>query len=118
MEKPLVILMVVVALVLVIDRRWEDKLLIILSAIPVALLANVARITITGVLNELVDSRWGDAFFHDFAGWLMMPLALAVLWFELWLLSCLLIEPPPREVPIRIGVIDPMAAPRAPPLSL
>jgi exosortase len=104
---------IAVGLALVIDRRWEDKPLIILSAVPIALLANIARIIITGILNELVSSRWGDAFFHDFAGWLMMPLALALLWAELWLLAHLLIEPPSRrEVPIAIGLVDPVAAVR------
>ncbi len=64
------------------------------SAVPVAVAANVARITATG----LAYYAWGQhsaaahAIFHDLAGWLMMPLALALLWLELRLLDRLFVE--------------------------
>jgi exosortase len=73
-------------------RPWTDKLLIVLSAAPIAIVTNVARITITGVMYEAAGQKWADLVFHDLAGWLMMPLALGLLWCELALLSLLLIE--------------------------
>jgi exosortase len=72
--------------------RWE-KGAIILSAIPIALFANVLRITVTGVLFRTVSDQAADAFFHDAAGWLMMPLALMLLGLELWVLNRLLVSP-------------------------
>jgi exosortase len=72
--------------------RWE-KGVIILSAIPIALFANVLRITVTGLLFRMVSDEAADAFFHDAAGWLMMPLALIVLGLELWVLNRLLVSP-------------------------
>lgn len=72
---------------LVVARPWADRALVLASAVPVAVLANVARIALTGVLYNEGGKELGDRVFHDFAGWMMMPLALAVLWAELKLLD-------------------------------
>src|SRR5690606_1545799 len=48
-----------------------------------------------GVLHDMVDSETANAFFHDVAGWFMMPMALGFLWVELKILSALFIDPPP-----------------------
>lgn len=76
-------------------RPALDRLLIIASAVPISLLANVARIVLTGVLHELVSRQWGDMLFHDLAGWFMMPLAVVLLWVEMELWGRLLIVPQP-----------------------
>jgi hypothetical protein len=75
--------------------------LILASAIPIAVIVNVIRITVTGVLHELVGSRIANLVFHDLAGWLMMPMALGMLWLELELLSRLLIEQGPTTAALR-----------------
>ena len=78
---------------------WE-KVLIVVSAIPIAIFSNVARITITAILYEaarkwptVISTETADWVFHDMAGLLMMPLALLLLWGEMALLSKLLLEP-------------------------
>jgi exosortase len=81
------------AVALVVRRPLWERIVVALSAIPIALVSNVTRITATGVLHELVSSEFANMVFHDLAGWLMMPLALAMLWLELTLISHLLIEP-------------------------
>lgn len=83
------------AVAFVIKRPAWEKVLILLSAIPIALIANVTRITVTGILYETSDPKVAEMVFHDLAGWLMMPLALGVLWLELKLLGRLLVEPAP-----------------------
>src|SRR5262249_58253429 len=65
---------------LVVKAPLGDRLILVASSVPIALVVNVVRITITGALHETVNSRVADVFFHDVAGWLMMPLALALLW--------------------------------------
>jgi exosortase len=96
------------AAALIVDRPLLDRALILLSAVPIALLANILRITVTGFLYVHVSGKVAHAVFHDLAGWLMMPLALAVLWFELWLLSRLLVEPPEDPgFPIGPGLAGP-----------
>ena len=76
---------------------WE-RCVVLLSALPIAIVCNVIRITATGVMYEAVGGATAKAFFHDFAGWLMMLLAVGFLRFELWFWSRLLIEQPDREV--------------------
>src|SRR5205085_1328219 len=89
---------------ILIRRPALDRALIIASAIPIAVAANVIRITVTGILYEVAGQRWADLVFHDLAGWLMMPLALGMLGVELWVFSRLLVElPPGRLLPLRVA---------------
>jgi exosortase len=88
---------------------WE-KFLIIASAIPIAILGNVARIVVTAVGIEiarhwpsLMDAKNVEATIHDMAGYFIeMPCGLLLLWLELTLLSKLLI-PPLTERPLIMG---------------
>ena len=72
---------------LVLPRPLGERAVLVVSAVPIALAANVARITLTGLLHATAGSRVADAVYHDLAGWLMMPLALAALALELALLA-------------------------------
>lgn len=93
--KMLVIFFAMATAIAVMSRRpWADRVLIVLSALPIAMVTNIARITVTGLLHEAVGSRLANLVFHDLAGWLMMPMALALLWCELKLLSALLVPEP------------------------
>ena len=80
------------AAALVVTRPLLDRLVMIASSVPVALLANIARIVLTGVLHERVGDHAASTFYHDLAGWLMIPFALLLYWIEIWFLSRLLIE--------------------------
>jgi exosortase len=83
------------AMTLLTRRPWLDKLILLLSAIPIAIVSNITRITVTGILYETTSNETANAFFHDLGGWLMMPLALALLALELKVLSHLFVDPPP-----------------------
>jgi exosortase len=80
------------AVALIVKRPLWEKLLLVASAIPIALVVNVLRITATGVLFETVNGQVAKLVFHDLAGWLMMPLALVILGLELQFLKRLVIE--------------------------
>ena len=58
------------------------------------LLANVLRISVTGLLYVTAGSKLAQHVYHDLAGWLMMPLALSMLWVELKVLQNLFIDAP------------------------
>ena len=53
--------------------------MLVASSIPVALLANIIRITATGILHDKVGGHVADKFYHDMAGWLMIPARTAPL---------------------------------------
>lgn len=78
-----------VALVMIIERPWWDKLLILLSAVPIALASNVIRIVSTGLLYMAFgqETPWLSKIIHDWAGFAMMPIGLGLLWIELAILS-------------------------------
>jgi exosortase len=89
---------------IVTTRPWWERLIIVVSAVPVALLVNVIRITITGMLYNLnVRQEIAQHFFHDFAGWIMMPMALGFLYLELSILSRVMIETEPPSAGPRPG---------------
>jgi exosortase len=87
------------AVALLARRSLWEKAVIVTSAVPIALLSNILRISATGVLHQLVSGEVANAFFHDVAGWLMMPLALGMLWLELWTIDRLLVAPTPGRSP-------------------
>jgi exosortase len=89
-----------VAVAMLIQRKTWEKVLVIVSAVPIALICNVLRITITGYLSSWFSPHAGQLFFHDIAGWLMMPMALALLSVELWLITFLLTDPDDGPVPV------------------
>lgn len=90
----------------VLERPVVDKVLILLSTLPIALAANVLRITTTAVLHETVGGRAADTLYHDLAGWVMMPVALGALWVELFLLSRLFVTPAPSARGPLVAVSD------------
>jgi exosortase/archaeosortase family protein len=82
------------AAVIVSDRsRWE-KILIFFSAIPIALISNIVRIVATALAYEYADRETADLIFHDLSGWLMMPLAMLLLFLELKIIDLLYVEVP------------------------
>jgi len=78
-------------LMLVRRARWE-KLVLVASVVPIAILANSARIVATGLFFQWTSSEMAHKFSHDFAGWAMIPLAAAMFWCVLWYLGRLFQE--------------------------
>jgi exosortase len=73
--------------------RWQ-KAILLASSIPVAVVCNIVRIFATGLLMLHVGSEVGETFFHDFAGLVMMPAAVLLLFGELWLLDRIVVPEP------------------------
>src|SRR5579875_564170 len=83
------------AMALLTRRPLLDKLILLVSAVPIAVVSNILRITATGILYETTNSETANLFFHDLGGRLVMPLGLLFLAGEVKILSYLLIDPPP-----------------------
>ncbi|MFO0907019.1 MAG: exosortase/archaeosortase family protein [Isosphaeraceae bacterium] len=82
----------ITAVVLLIDRPWLDRVLLFLSAIPIALISNIIRITATAMVYHFIGHETGEKLAHDFAGWMMMPVALLLVWVELKVWSWMFVE--------------------------
>ncbi len=70
--------------------RWH-KAVLLASSIPVAVVCNIIRIVATAILMLLVSTQAGEKFFHDFAGVVMMPAAVLLLFGEIWLMDRLVV---------------------------
>jgi len=79
--------------VLLVKRAWWEKLIILISSLPIALLCNTLRLAITAMFFTFLEGEYWEEIFHDFGGYAMMPLALAAVVGELWLLAKLTVLP-------------------------
>jgi len=79
--------------VLLIRRKWWEKLIVVISSLPIALLCNNIRLVITAIAFTKLNGEHWEKIFHDFGGYAMMPLAMAMILFELWFISKIIIEP-------------------------
>jgi exosortase/archaeosortase family protein len=71
--------------------------MIVLGIVPIAIVSNVLRITATGLSYVYFTDKGAVEFLHDLHGWLMMPVGLALLGLEVWVLRRLVIEPEPEK---------------------
>jgi exosortase len=71
--------------------RWH-KAAILVSTVPIAILANLLRITTTGLLFQLSDNPQMHHLIHDSAGWITILVAAAMLGVFSWYLRHLLQE--------------------------
>lgn len=88
--------------------RWQ-KAVLLASSIPVGVICNVVRISLTAMLMVYVSTDLAEKFFHDFAGLVMMPVAVSLVFGELWLMEKLVVSDPPSgprqtTVSIRPGI--------------
>jgi eight transmembrane protein EpsH (proposed exosortase) len=59
------------------DKTWMRTVLF-LSTIPIAIIANAGRVTLTGILSEY-KPELAHGFFHTASGWVIFMIALAIL---------------------------------------
>ena len=60
------------------NRKWV-RVLLVLSALPIAVAANSFRIVGTGLLVQYWDPEKAEGFFHSFSGWLIFVVSLMML---------------------------------------
>ncbi len=63
--------------------RWRS-LVIVLSAVPIAILTNALRVSGTGVLAHYYGTQIADGFFHTFSGWVIYIVAFLMLFTIGW----------------------------------
>ncbi|MFZ5828911.1 MAG: exosortase/archaeosortase family protein [Planctomycetota bacterium] len=81
-----------VAYAILVRRSWWERLILLASAVPIALVANAMRIVVTGLLYQHVSADASRHFAHDGSGWAMIPLAAAMFACVVWYVSRLFPE--------------------------
>ncbi|MEN6384936.1 MAG: archaeosortase/exosortase family protein [Phycisphaerales bacterium] len=82
-------LIITVFMSLIIKRSKWEKLSLLISSLPIALLCNIARLTLTALIFTIVWSQKWASLVHDFSGYAMVPLAIAMVLFEMWIINIL-----------------------------
>jgi exosortase len=103
------------ATAIVVRRPPLDRVIIVLSAVPIAIVANVVRVSATGVAQYTVGVEFAQHLFHDWAGWLMIVLAVGMLLLVIKLLDVLLIQPPDHNPRAQVSAGHPGGPALTPP---
>jgi len=59
------------------SRNWLRAALVV-SAVPIAILANSLRIIVTGILGQYWSPQRAEGFFHTFSGWLVFLMSVLI----------------------------------------
>ena len=62
------------------EKRTWLRVALFFATIPIAILANGSRVTITGILSE-IKPELAEGFFHESTGWVIFMIALGILLF-------------------------------------
>lgn len=83
-----------VAVTFISDRPWWQRMLMVGSCVPIAVLANAIRVTITCVLHVFVDPKYASGTYHAILGLVMLLIAFGIFSGLGWLLNNLFVDEP------------------------
>lgn len=70
---------------------WQ-RLVLVATTVPIAILCNIVRVTITGFIYILIAPKYAQGIYHDILGILMLPLAFLLYGFIAWFMSNLFVD--------------------------
>jgi exosortase/archaeosortase family protein len=74
------------------ERPVWQRIILLVSTVPIAIFCNVVRVTLTGFIYVLIDPRYAQGIYHDMLGMAMLPLAFGLYGFLAWFMSSLFID--------------------------
>lgn len=97
--------------------RWAiwRALILVVAAVPIAILTNALRVSGTGVLAHYYGTRVADGFFHTFSGWVIYVAAALLLFATGWALDRL--APLSKQDRHRIYKMDKISIPSVNPVN-
>ncbi len=75
------------------NRPAWYRAVVVLSAVPIAMTANVLRVALTGVIMYRYGAHFSSGWYHTAEGLVMMGVGLALLWIEITALKFLIPSP-------------------------
>lgn len=70
---------------------WQ-RIILLASTIPIAILCNIVRVMVTGFIYVLLHPKYTQGVYHDMLGLAMLPLAFGFYGFLAWFMSGILVE--------------------------
>lgn len=93
-----------VALAFLFDRTWWQRMIMVIITVPIAILVNIGRVTVLGILQP-INPEMAHGDFHTMIGLIMLVPAALLFMFIGWILDRILINEPdehnaavPRDV--------------------
>jgi exosortase len=74
------------------ERPLWQRLVLLASTIPIAILCNIVRVTATGFIYVFLHPKFTQGVYHDMLGLAMLPLAFGLYGFLAWFMSSLFVE--------------------------
>jgi len=79
------------------ERPLWERLLLIASSVPIALVANISRVVVTALLYHGGYAKFAQGFYHEFTGWFVFIFAMGLFLLEAYLLSKLFVYDHPSD---------------------
>jgi len=70
---------------------WQ-RLVLLASTVPIAILCNIVRVAVSGFIYVLWDPMYAQGIYHDMLGLLMLPLAFGLYGLLAWFMSDLFVD--------------------------
>jgi exosortase len=70
---------------------WQ-RIVLLGSTIPIAILCNIVRVTVTGLIHVLIDPKYAQGIYHDMLGLCMLPLAFGLYGALAWFMTNVFVE--------------------------
>lgn len=61
------------------ETKISRRVIMLIAAVPIAVLANAFRVMGTGLVAQYWDPQKAEGFFHEFSGWVIFMVSLAML---------------------------------------
>lgn len=74
------------------ERPIWQKITLLASTIPIAVICNIVRVSITAIIHIFIGSQYATGIYHDTLGLLMLPLAFVLYWSLDWFMEQLFID--------------------------
>ncbi len=59
-------------------RPMWQRVILLITTVPIAIFCNIIRVTITGFIYILIGPKYAQGIYHDFLGMAMLPLAFTI----------------------------------------
>ncbi|HUU43565.1 MAG TPA: exosortase/archaeosortase family protein, partial [Planctomycetota bacterium] len=73
------------------ERPLWERLFLVCSTVPIAILANICRVTGTGLMYHWGYERFAQGFYHEFTGWFVYIYAMVLFLLEAWVMTHLFV---------------------------
>jgi exosortase len=74
------------------ERPMWQRLMLLASIVPIAILCNIIRVTATGFVYALIGPQYAQGIYHDILGLGMLPLAFGMYGALAWFMSNIFVE--------------------------